>query len=70
MLNQTLSRLYSPDSFPVDPEPMVLNPQLIRAATWKIETIVQETQGIHPDPGTGPPYSLFVLEEVQSQLLQ
>lgn len=70
MLNQTLSRLYSPYSFPVDHKPMGPNPLIVGAATWEIETVVQEAQGIHPDPGTGLPYSLFVPEEVRSQVLQ
>lgn len=44
-------------------------PLIVGAATCEIETIVQEAQCSHPDPGTSPPNRLFMLEEVQSKVL-
>lgn len=65
-----LSFLHSDDTLPTDPEPIMPFPQIIGATTWEIETIIQTAQSTHPDPGTGPPNHLFVLEEFRSQVLK
>lgn len=61
------SRLLSPDAPPAGPEPISLD-------HWSCylgdQAIVREAQCSHPDPGTGPLDCLFVLEEVQRQVLQ
>lgn len=64
-----LSRLFSADSSPADPEPIMPSPQIIGAATWEIKNTVREAQRNHPDPSSGPPNRLFVPEEVRPQVL-
>lgn len=44
--------------------------QMIYLASSPLLIIVWKTQRIYLDPGTGPPYRLFVPEEVHSQVLQ
>lgn len=65
-----LSRIYSSDTLPTDPKPIMPATRIMGATTWEIESIVQTAQRTHPDPDTGPPNRLFVPEKVRSQVLQ
>ena len=46
------------------------SPSMVADATWEVETLILEAQCSHPDPGNGPPKTLFVPESAMSQVLQ
>ena len=62
--------LYSLNSSPSDPEPIMPSPRIVGLAIWEIETLVREAQQFTPDPGSGPNNRLFVPETVCSRVLQ
>lgn len=65
-----LSRQSSPEKSSTEPESILPPSYVVAAATWEIETRVQEAQHSHADPGDGPPGCLSVPVSVRSDVLQ
>uniref|UniRef100_A0A672F8Z2 Gypsy retrotransposon integrase-like protein 1 n=1 Tax=Salarias fasciatus TaxID=181472 RepID=A0A672F8Z2_SALFA len=65
-----LSRQFSVEE-PSDETASILPKTCILASlTWEIEGQVRDALNQHPDPGNGPPGTLFVPDSVRSQVLQ
>lgn len=60
-----LSRQFSPDEQPEEPETILPSSQMVASLTWEIESLICRAQVQQPDPGNGPPNSLFVPESVR-----
>ena len=65
-----LSRQFSAEEAPTEPEPIVPPSRVIATLTWEIEAKVRQAQSTQPGPGNGPPNCLFVPDSVRSQVLQ
>lgn len=65
-----LSRQFSAEETPTEPETIVPPSCVIAALTWEIEAKVRQAQSTQPGPGNGPPNCLFVPDSVRSQVLQ
>ncbi len=67
--SDALSRQFTAETSS-EPDP-ILPPSCITAAiTWEIESCVHQAQQNQPDPGNGPPNTLFVPDSVCSEVLQ
>lgn len=65
-----LSRVFSADNPTPECDPILPQSRIVATITWKIKSRVRLAQHDHPDPGTGPPNSLFVPDTVRSVVLQ
>ena len=65
-----LSRLHSVGDNTSDPGSILPPSCLVAALTWEVESLVTQAQTLQPDPGTGPPNSLFVPDSARSKVLQ
>uniref|UniRef100_A0A8C6UZW3 Gypsy retrotransposon integrase-like protein 1 n=5 Tax=Neogobius melanostomus TaxID=47308 RepID=A0A8C6UZW3_9GOBI len=65
-----LSRIFSSDSLSFESEPILPASRFVAMISWGIESRVRLAQQNHPDPGNGPPGSLFVPDPVRSDVLQ
>lgn len=63
-----MSQQFTPDE--LSEETFLPHSRVVASLTWEIESIVCRAHAQQPDPGNGPPNSLFVPDSVQSQLLQ
>lgn len=65
-----LSRVFSPGSSASECCPIMPSSHIIASVSWEVESRVCLAQQNHPDPGNGPPNSLFVSDPVRSDVLQ
>lgn len=65
-----LSRQFSPDEQSEELKIILHRSCVVASLTWEIESQVCRAHAQQPEPGNGPPHSLFVPDTVRSQVLQ
>lgn len=65
-----LSRQFTAREVSSAPDSILPSTCFVGAITWEIESLIKQAQRQQPDPGRGPPNTLFVPDSVRSQVLQ